>query len=401
MKRNRWLSVICAVAVLALSGCTFSNEGMFANPAQDSSRNSSDSKSEQSSREESSEPVITDDSERLAFSMKNTLNAEQRKLYNRFVSGIESYETEFHFENVEQDDLKKVYFAVLDDHPEYFWLGKSYVYRSSTLGDHTSVTISPDLMSDDPEELRTLAKKMKAATDQIVQDAKAQGSLYEQVTYVHDYLVDNTDYDTDAVEQIGDASREGVLNASTAYGCLLEHRAICSGYAAAFQLLCTELGAECYRVSGTRLEQEGAHQWNFLQLDDEYYYTDVTWDDPVRADGVKVRTYEYFMISDDDLVRTHTMDNERPVPACEGTKYNYYVYHGLYFQKYDFSDMQDAVERLPEGELTVKFSTPEQRDLAEADLMDNRRIFELPGFRGGVTYSLSASGCILTIRNSG
>lgn len=401
MKGKDWLVGVCVIIALGVLGGCSSELKLFEESSQSSRRQSSFSESKKPTEQESREPQKTDSSELQAFSMKNTLNSHQRKLYNQFVNKIENYETSFHFDNVEQDDLKKAYFAVLDDHPEYFWLGKGYLYRSSTLGDFSSVTLTPDIMSEDPEEIKSLYQSFKKAADRIVKDAKEKGDLYEQVKYVHDYIIDNTDYDSDAAAQIGDDSREGVLNASTAYGCLVEHKAICSGYSAAFQLLCAELGVDCYRVSGTRAEESGPHQWNFLLLYDEYYFTDVTWDDPVRADGVKVRTYEYFLISDDDLVRTHSMDNERPVPACKGTRDNYYVKNGLYFEEYDFRYLEDAVQRLPEGMLTVKFSTPEQRDLAEYDLMDNQRIFELPGFTGGVSYSLSASGCILTIRNNG
>lgn len=396
--------VLCLLLAVSVTGCSFDlfdSAGSFDNVFDwfggDSSKSGSVGGFEKT---QSSVPAVTDTSELYEYSMKNTLTEKQTVLYNSFISQIEAYRTEFLFENEDKDDLKTAYFAVMDDHPEYFWLAKSYVFRSKTMGDYTSITMTPDILSEDPAELERADKEMKSIVSRIVSDARSRGDLYEQVKYVHDYIIDNTDYDSDILDVLNTEDSKGLVNASTAYGCLYERKAVCSGYSAAFQLLCSRLGVDCYRVSGTRVLESGAHQWNFLKLYDDYYYTDTTWDDPSRADGVKMRTYEYFLINDSDLARTHTIDDERPVPECSGTRYNYYVYNGLYFDEYDFRYIEDAASRDPyASELSVKFSSPEQRDLAEQDLMENKRIFELDGFSGRVSYSLSASGCILTIRN--
>ncbi len=343
--------------------------------------------------------VVTDTSETKEYSMKNTLNEEQTEIYNRLVYDIEAYKTEFEFENISDNDLKAAYYAVLDDHPEYFWMGKSFSYSVSTFEDYSAITASPNCMSKDPDKIKALQSGVSNIVDQIVENASAKSDPYEKLLYVHDYIIDHTTYDSETLYLINANQNEGLLNASTVYGCLVEHKAICSGYSATFQLILNRLGIDCYRVSGTRVSEQGPHQWNFLKLDDEYYYTDVTWDDPVKENNEPSKTYEYFLISDDDLFRTHTLDNERPVPECKGTRYNYYVYNGLYFEEYDFRYIEDIAEIEPErGVISVKFSTKEQRDIAINDLITNMNIFSIPYVNGGVSYTQSASGLILTIK---
>ena len=317
--------------------------------------------------------VVTDTSETKEYSMKNTLNEEQTEIYNRLVYDIEAYKTEFEFENISDNDLKAAYYAVLDDHPEYFWMGKSFSYSVSTFEDYSAITASPNCMSKDPDKIKALQSGVSNIVDQIVENASAKSDPYEKLLYVHDYIIDHTTYDSETLYLINANQNEGLLNASTVYGCLVEHKAICSGYASAFQLIMKELDIEA--------EPEPA------------------WDDPVKENNEPSKTYEYFLISDDDLFRTHTLDNERPVPECKGTRYNYYVYNGLYFEEYDFRYIEDIAEIEPErGVISVKFSTKEQRDIAINDLITNMNIFSIPYVNGGVSYTQSASGLILTIK---
>ena len=50
-----------------------------------------------------------------------------------------------------------------------------------------------------------------------------------------------------------------------------------------------------------------------------------------------------------------------------------------------------------DNSLTVKFSVPEVLSAAQNDLIDNQRIFFIGYITGHITYSVSSSGCILTI----
>ncbi len=340
----------------------------------------------------------SDSMQEYRYSLKNTLSEKQTELYNRFTVMIEELETEFVFENEAEDDVKTAYYAVLDDHPEYFWLGKSFTYQMKTLGEQSEITVSPTLFSDDDDEIIKAQKELESIVSDIVNEAASKENTYEKILYVHDYIINNTVYDTETLALIKAEENEGLLNASTAYGCLVENTAICSGYSTAFQLIMHRLGIECGKVNGTRASESGSHQWNYVCVDGEYYFIDLTWDDPIKDDGENTKTYEYFLISYDDMKNTHTIDGTMPVPDETGTKYNYYVYNGLYFEDYDFSYVQDAAEwYYADGGLSVKFSSPEVLDEAMNELIVEQKVFDIDRINDGISYSVSTSGCILSI----
>ena len=57
---------------------------------------------------------------------------------------------------------------------------------------------------------------------------------------------------------------------------LFKGKAVCGGYAEAFQEFMHELGIECRAVVGW------IHEWNQVKLDDGWYWIDCTWNDPKR-----------------------------------------------------------------------------------------------------------------------
>ena len=70
----------------------------------------------------------------------------------------------------------------------------------------------------------------------------------------------------------------------------------------------------------------------------------------------------------------------------------------LYFEEYDFDDIRVAADLMYDDRaLTVKYSSPDVLSEAKRELIDNKRIFDIDYIGGGVTYSVSSSGCILNI----
>ena len=408
MRKSVCMAAGCAAVMFLLSGCGVSFHLSFGETSQNRPDGSSPfgnaSYWEESAGYDSSlDNTSYLDSLEKEFvtypsSAKNRLSEEEEELYRRIVSRIENNQYPFTFENIANETFKAAYFAVLADHPEYFWLGHNYTYTLHTQGDETKITVEPSLFSEDTETVQQAKRALDKVVQTIVTGAERQTNLYEKVKYVHDYIVDHTVYDKAALSDINAGSSDGTLQATSAYGCLVEQKAICSGYAAAFQLVMQKLGIECGRVSGMRMGENVSHQWNFVSLDEEYYYVDTTWDDPVRADGVQTRTYEYFLINETDLAYTHTKDEDSYSPVCNGTKYNFYVYNGLYFDEYDFGLISMAADKTAADRIvTVKFASPDILMEAQTDLIDNQRIFDIDYIDGRISYSVSSSGCILTI----
>lgn len=341
---------------------------------------------------------VTDTMEVYPYSVKNTLDENQTELYNRMSYQIENGDLSFDFENTDNDTFRTSYYAVLYDHPEYFWLGQNYTYSVRTMGDYSLLHVEPECFSSESAAIASAKARLQAVTDRVVSEASSLPTLYERVLYVHDYLIDHTVYDHQTLEKTSAGNDDEFLTATTAYGCLVEQKAVCSGYAAAFELIMHKLGIECGLVNGTRTAETGPHQWNYVGLNGEYYYIDVTWDDPLKDDGSDSKTYEFFLISEEDLADTHRKDDGQNIPQCLGTRCNYYRYNDWYFDEYDFRLVRDAAERQRDsGSFTVKFASAEQLQQAVEELLVSQRIFELDFISDGVSYSVSSSGKILTV----
>ena len=139
-------------------------------------------------------------------------------------------------------------------------------------------------------------------------------SAFEKAKAVHDYLVTYVVYDG------GDQTR-----CHTADGALVDHRAVCDGYAKAFMLVMQNLGYPCQLVYGWAGEY---HAWNVVCLDGAWYQMDVTWDDPYvngvsygYGDGSNL-SYSYFLLNDASMYADHSVMweyNPDGVPSCTST----------------------------------------------------------------------------------
>ena len=105
-------------------------------------------------------------------------------------------------------------------------------------------------------------------------------SKTEQAKAAHDYLIQNVKFDYSMSE-----------NSFTAYGALVERKAVCQGYSFAYYEILIHLDIPCNIWIGTT--SRGLHAWNFITVGGRGYFVDVTWDD---KDNGKV-SYEWFMIN--------------------------------------------------------------------------------------------------------
>lgn len=164
----------------------------------------------------------------------------------------------------------------------------------------------------------------KSRYDQAVKKALEVGNLlidakmtdYERELSIHDYIVDHTVY----VDE-GNISRniEGIF---------LQNKAVCGGYAQAFYYLTTYAGLDSEFVLGDGIQdgQRVAHAWNTVEVEGDWYQVDVTWDDPVLANGSNKKSYSYFNLTNAEMGTDHIWDTNAYAIA-KGTKHNYYAFN--------------------------------------------------------------------------
>ena len=120
----------------------------------------------------------------------------------------------------------------------------------------------------------TKAKKANAINKKvmkIVNGAKKKKGTRAKVKYVNKQLCNTCTYHWKAYRASNGYSK--YPNAYNAYGCLVNHKAVCSGYTDAFAAIMTELNiTNDYGHSPN-------HIWNKVKIGKTWYHVDVTWND--------------------------------------------------------------------------------------------------------------------------
>ena len=116
-------------------------------------------------------------------------------------------------------------------------------------------------------------------------------SDYDKIKLFHDYIINYTSFDLESSKNV---SKIDSLS-HTAYGLILNHKAICGGYSDIMSIYLYMLNIPNYRISTDE------HVWNLVYVDGKWLHLDLTWDDPVTNDGTERLLYDYFLIDDDKL----------------------------------------------------------------------------------------------------
>ncbi len=194
--------------------------------------------------------------------------------------------------------LQDCFEAVMNDHPELFYMESSYTVKYLEGGNIVEVDLLYYDLADNLEEAK---ESFETAADNIVSAARTLDEPYFREKLVHDALISLVSY------------RESAKYNQSAYSALVNHETVCAGYSRAFQYCMQQLGIPTYYCTGRTTE---SHAWDIVKLDGDYYNVDVTWDDTDPS------TYVYFNRTDADYAGNHVRTSlSVNLPACLGTKY--------------------------------------------------------------------------------
>ena len=213
---------------------------------------------------------------------------------------------------------------VIKAHPEVFWLTGGATVSSMPNTAIPTYTLKLDSRCN-KSDIPRMREQLNVVVDKMVEATEAScNSDYEKAEYVHDLIALNCSYDYETYRK-SMIIQKGDSLAYSAYGCLVDGEAVCAGYAAAYKLVLNALDIECEVVSGTANNGDGVgnHGWNYIMLDDGYYFVDVTWDDPSYEgypDSNTIRK-DYFCLNTEMMSKDHFPDESEDVPYCDGRKY--------------------------------------------------------------------------------
>jgi hypothetical protein len=174
----------------------------------------------------------------------------------------------------------------------------SFISVKTSYDDSGEVNVKINNLYSD-ETQATLNQKV----DEIIQkNITSTMNQEEKIRAIHDYIINNTEYDVERND-----TGNSYYDSNTAYGALIQGKAICSGYADAMAIFLSRFGVKNYKIAS------GTHVWNAVLINNTWLHLDLTWDDPVSKNG-PILDHKYFLINNEELyaadgtLTDHTFD---------------------------------------------------------------------------------------------
>ena len=213
-----------------------------------------------------------------------------------------------------QEQLGRYYQSAIEaytyDNPDVFYLSPNKMYlniETTTRGSSTTYYVYIDSGNEanylidefsSKAQIDSAISQIEQVRSEILQNRKS--NTYDNIKMVHDYLIENIEYDTTV-------SKNNIYNI---YGAMVSGEAVCEGYARSFKYLMDSLGIPCTLAIGKGINSEGEtenHAWNYVQVGNNWYAIDATWDDPVSTSGWVSQSskYRYFLKGSNDMQKDH------------------------------------------------------------------------------------------------
>ncbi len=311
-----------------------------------------------------------------------SLTQDEKAMYQQIYSAITTRE-KILLDTVNDGVVDKVFQSIMNDHPEIFY--SSAYQLEKQMRDYVTVKMyfQPTYHMTEEEQ-----KANQYEIERYVQaciSAMPQGlDDYGKVKYVYEYIIRNTEYELNCE------------NSQNICSVFLNGKSVCQGYAKATQYILSKMGFEitlAYGTVGTDL-----HSWNLIRVDGDYYYMDTTWGDagysrPGTEQQVlaqQVVNYEYFLITTQQISRTHRIDNVVSLPACIATRNNYFVREGRYLTSADESAVRAVVEfarTASPNEISFMCSDAMVYEEVKNMLITRQKLFDFVPSSNSVSYS--------------
>lgn len=204
----------------------------------------------------------------------------------RLTEGFRNYSTTIDISDIglPVDDARNgAISAVINAHPEIIGIGSVMYYYSLSTNAVTKVTINYDA------DARAKQQELDNALEKLRCKIDISGMTDEEIVLAyHEYLTSTVAY------AYGEylSGTLGEKNEYDMYGALVNHSAVCQGYAETMFYLLKEAGISCSIASSVNIN----HAWNVVKIHGRWYHLDVTWDDPVW-DVPGQSLHKYFLVS--------------------------------------------------------------------------------------------------------
>lgn len=309
----------------------------------------------------------------------HVLEETEQAVYLEILDALAGMQESVTLSTVEEPLVDRIFSCVMNDHPELFYV-EGYQYTAHTLNGTITAIDFEGTYSMTAEEAEAFAHRIEESLQDCFAQMPADGDEYDRIACLYEYLIAHTEYDKTA------ENNQNILSV------FLQGRSVCQGYAKALQYLLQRTGMQAMLVTGFTNGER--HAWDLVRVNGAYYYIDPTWGDASYANTAQTEdggytppvNYDYFLVTTDELTRTHSIERVVQLPECVSTADNYFVHEGLYFESYDtqlLAQIFDSEAARTADYVTIKCSSIENYNDFMHRLIDSQEIFDFISNQGG------------------
>lgn len=323
------------------------------------------------------------------------LDASEQKLYLEMLDALTDMSGEVPLSTLDTAQLDRIFACVLNDHPELFYV-EGFQYTEHFIGDALVEITFEGTYSMTKEESELALVEIERSLSGCMSEVPLNEDEYSTVKYLYEYLIANTEYDKDAD------------NNQNICSVFLGGHSVCQGYAKAMQYMLQKVGIQSVLVTGyTGAER---HAWNLVRVNGKYYYLDPTWGDASyfysgdensdRGDFSPPINYDYFLVTTEEISRTHSFEDTVELPVCDSIEDNYYVREGLYFESYDRQQLEnifDSEAVKAADYVMLKCANAQVYGEMLSEIIENKQIFGLiKSSEGAISYASNEELCTIS-----
>lgn len=295
------------------------------------------------------------------------------KLYNEMVRRAMTYETEFfpRYGVNNDEELERIFYYVLYDYPEIFWISGYSWNRDQVKFSYRCVDENGNL---DVKQIERKRQELKKHAKFFTRGITKRTKPYDALITIYRRLILTLDYDGKGLASHVDNDTTKDDRLRSLYSAIVEHKVVCAGYAAAMQYLLQSVGISCGFVASNRVAG-GGHAFNALKIGKYCYYLDATWGDKSNTNtgetGKNDIRYDFccvplkeLQLTEQSQVPYHT-PSESLYPDLEEftfTNHEYFRFRKAYLIRYDEEQIvnvfaQTAIHYDPKemGSFTIGF----------------------------------------------
>ncbi|MBE6641862.1 MAG: hypothetical protein E7619_09800 [Ruminococcaceae bacterium] len=267
--------------------------------------------------------------------------------------------------SLSKDDGYVVGNAFYKDNPIYYWL-YTFNWNTDSSGKITYFFTYAYNGYEKGSDRERINKQIASEVKEYVQCANGETSAYQTALCYYELVIKNTTYEYAAI----DVDPTNFRFCRNILGTLIYGRAVCVGYARAFNLLLNLNGIESCDISGAD------HTWSLVRMDDgKYYWFDPTWDDqPNMPFGYETK---YFCVNDTQPINWR----DRTAPGGTSTMGNkgFLSEHPPYKVGEENIRLTNWTYSIPERP-SVEFASSDVLELRETFTVDGKT-YALVGYR--------------------